>query len=109
MWVFTAAVSPPLPRLQADPAVEVVGHAGDDQHHHEGFEEPAQQEVDERQLEDVEADVPVILGVVDTEAGVVAEQIPVVPFPVGAGPGEQGEHGTHGDPHDAARGNTDSR
>ena len=90
---------PPLGALEVDAAVEVVGDGGDDEHHDQRFEGPAEQELDERQLEDVEADVLVVLGVGGPEGDVVAEQIPVVPLPVGADSGQQGEDRGGDDPH----------
>ena len=43
--------------LHPDAAIHVMGDGGDDSHDDEGPEEPADQELDKRQLEDVEADV----------------------------------------------------
>ena len=77
--------------LEPYPAVQVVGDGGHDQHHDDGEEHPVQQPLDERELEDVEADVLVELGVGGLKVDVVAEQIPVVPLLVGAHPGEEGE------------------
>ena len=54
----------PLQRaLEPDAAVEVVRDRGDEQHDDETGEEPVDHELDERQLEDVEADVLVELRV----------------------------------------------
>ena len=54
---------PPALHLQADAAVQVVGDGGDDQDDHRGGEQPVDDERQERQLEDVEADVDAELGV----------------------------------------------
>ena len=43
--------------LEADPAVQVVGDRGDDEDDDEGREQPVHDEGQERQAEDVEADV----------------------------------------------------
>ena len=54
----------PLERaLEPDAAVEVVRDRGDEQHDHEPGEQPVDDERQERQLEDVEADVLVELRV----------------------------------------------
>ena len=59
----------PLERaLEPDPAVEVVRDRGDDEHDHQAGEQPVDDELEERQLEDVEADVLVELRVLDAEA-----------------------------------------
>ena len=50
-------------RGEDDPAVEHVGEQGDDQHQHHGDEQPVEHEREERQLEDVEADVGAELGI----------------------------------------------
>ena len=52
----------------ADAAVEVVGDGGDDEHDQQRREQPADEEAQERQLEDVEADVGAELRVLDAEA-----------------------------------------
>ena len=58
----------PLERaLEPDPAVEVVRDRGDDEHDHEPGEQPLGDELQERQLEDVEADVLVELRVLRAE------------------------------------------
>ena len=67
-------------RLEADAAVEVVEHRGDDQDHEQRRERPARDELEERQLEHVEADVAVELRVLDAEVGGVREQDPVAPL-----------------------------
>ena len=67
-------------RLQTDPTVEVVRHGGDDQDDHERREQPADQEAQERQLEDVETDVLVEQGVTLVEVDAVGEEQPIVPL-----------------------------
>ena len=72
----------PLSRsLEADPAVQVVGDDGDDEDHRQSQEGPAHEEGEERQLEDVEADVHVELRILYPERHGVAEEDPVVPLP----------------------------
>ena len=71
---------PGQPALGLDPAVEVVEHQRDHQRHDEDGERPVDAEDQERQLEDVEADVLVELRVRDPEVAAVAEQDPVVPL-----------------------------
>ena len=66
--------------LGLDPPVEVVEHDGDGQRHDEDGQRPVDDEGQEGQLEDVEADVLVELGVRDIEVAAVAEQDPVVPL-----------------------------
>ncbi len=71
----------PLERaLEPDPAVQVVEHGRDDQHHQQRGEDPARRELQERQPEDVEGDVLVELRVLDAERGRVREQDPVLPL-----------------------------
>ena len=67
--------------LGLDPAVEVVEHHRDGQRHDQDGQRPVHDEDQERELEDVEADVLVELGVGDAEVAAVAEQDPVVPLP----------------------------
>ena len=66
--------------LEADPTVEVVLDRGDDQHDHEPGEQPLGDELEERELEDVEADVLVELGIDLVEALVVGEEDPLLPL-----------------------------
>ena len=68
----------PLERaLQPDAAVEVVGHRGDDQDDQERRRTASStMNCEERQLEDVEADVLVELRVLDAEVDAVGEQDP---------------------------------
>ena len=54
-------------RLEADAAVEVVGHGGDDEDDDDRREQPVGHELHERQLEDVEADVALEQGVAGAE------------------------------------------
>ena len=68
-------------RLEPDAAVEVVGDGGDDQDDDQRREEPVDDELGERQLEDVEADVAVELRVPAQEGDLVAEQQPRLPLP----------------------------
>jgi hypothetical protein len=65
--------------LQAEAAVAVVTGEGHEGHHDEGAEEPVDHEGDERQLEDVEADIAAELGIGNTEVHPVSEQDPVPP------------------------------
>ena len=67
-------------RLQADAAVEVVEHRGDDQDHEQRRERPSRDELEERQLEHVEADVAVELRVLDPELRRMREEDPVAPL-----------------------------
>ena len=66
--------------LGLDPAVEVVEHHRDRQRHDQDGQRPVHNERKEWQLEDVEADVLVELGVGGVERAAVAEQDPVVPL-----------------------------
>ena len=61
-----------------DTAVEVVRDRGDEQHDHETGEQPLEHELDERQLEDVEADVLVELRILDAEVDAVREEDPLL-------------------------------
>ena len=93
----------PLARtLEADAPAEILGHGRDQEHHDHRFEGPPEQELDERQLEDVEADIVVPLLVGGAEAHAVAEQIEVVPLRVGADPGKQSEDDSRDDAHPLA-------
>ena len=93
----------PLERaLEADPAVEVVLDGGDDEHDHEPGEEPLEDELDERQLEDVEADVLVELRVLHAEVGGVGEEHPLLPLRRHADAGDEREEDRDTDA-DAAR------
>ncbi len=87
--------------LHADPTIEVVGHGRDDEDDRQGGEQPGDHEGQERQLEDVEADVGVELRVLDAEVHPVGEQEPVVPLARHPGPGDQGEQQAHPDPDPA--------
>ena len=58
--------------LEADAAVQVVRDRGDDEDDDEGREQPVDHEGQERQAEDVEADVLAELRVVHPEADRVA-------------------------------------
>ena len=66
--------------LGLDPAVEVVEDHRDGQRHDQDGQRPVDDEDQEGELEDVEADVLVELGVGDVEEAAVAEQDPVVPL-----------------------------
>ena len=81
--------------LEADPAVEVVGHRGDDEDDHDRREQPVGHELHEGQLEDVEADVAFEEGVVGPEGLLVAEEHPRLPLPGRPRPGYEGEEGGH--------------
>ena len=66
--------------LHPDGAVEVVPDGGEDERHQHGGERPADQEVEERQAEDVEADVAAELRVGEAEVGGVDEEQPRLPL-----------------------------
>ena len=83
--------------LDPDAAVHVMGDRGDDRHDDERPEHPADQELYERQLEDIEADVLVELRVFDAEVHAVEEQHGLLPLPAGAAAHNQGEQ--DGDHH----------
>ena len=71
----------PLERaLEADAAVEVVRDGRHEQDDDEAGEEPVGDEAQERQLEDVEADVLVELRVLDPEVDPVREEHPLLPL-----------------------------
>ena len=94
----------PLPRPgQAQPAVEVVreqrGEAG--QQDHRGGE--ADEELQQRQGEDVEADVEAELRVLGAERRAVQPQLDGLPLPGGRGAREQAEHDGHGEADQAAQ------
>jgi len=77
--------------LEPDPAVEVVRDRGDEQHDHEPGEEPLEHELDERELEDVEADVLVELRILDAEVDAVREEDPLTPLRRHADPRDERE------------------
>ncbi len=81
----------PTLALKVDPAVQVVRQRGDHQHDDQSLERPPEQELDERKLENVKPDVLMELRILNPEAEVVSEKVPVVPLPVGPDTGEQGE------------------
>ncbi len=87
--------------LEPDPAVEVVRDRGDQQHDHEPGEEPLEHELDERELEDVEADVLVELRILDAEVDAVREKDPLAPLRGHADARDQREEDRDADP-DAA-------
>ncbi len=92
----------PLGRaLEPDAAVEVVGDGRDEQHDHEAGEQPVDDEPDERQLEDVEADVLAELRVGLVEVDPVREQDPLLPLRRDPDPRDEREEHGHRDP-DAA-------
>ena len=66
--------------LGQDPAVEIVEDDGDDERDDQDGQRPVDDEVHERELEDVEPDVLVELGILDPEVAPVAEEDPVLPF-----------------------------
>ena len=66
--------------LGQDPAVEVMEDDGDDERDDQDRQRPVDDEVHERELEDVEADVLVELGVLNPEVAAVAEEDPVLPL-----------------------------
>ena len=93
----------PHPRQAAlglNPPVEVVEHQRDGQRHDEDGQRPVHDEGQERQVEDVEPDVLVELGVRDPEVAAVAEEDPVVPLADRPGRADQGqdERQSHVDP-----------
>ncbi len=80
-----------------DPAVEVVSHGHHQEHDDEGREGPLEQELEERELEDVEAHVGVELWILDPEVDAVPEQDPLVPTRRHPSAGDEREQ--HRDPH----------
>ena len=96
----------PLERaLDPDPAVEVVGDGRDEQDDDEGGERPLEDEAQERQREDVEADVGAELRVaLAAEGDAVAEQDPGVPLRGEPAGGHDGQEGRHRHPHPAGVG-----
>ena len=66
--------------LGQDPAVEVVEDDGDDERDDQDGQRPVDDEVHERELEDVEADVLVELRILDPEVAAMAKEDPVLPF-----------------------------
>src|SRR4029079_15734098 len=71
----------PLERsLQANAAVEVMEHRGDDQDDEQRRKYPARDELEEREPEYVEADVLVELRILHAERARVGEQDPVAPL-----------------------------
>ncbi len=83
---------PGQPTLGLDPPVEVVEHHRDRQGHDQDGQRPVHDEGHERQVEDVEADVLVELGVRHVEAPAVAEEDPVVPLSDGPRSPDQRQH-----------------
>ena len=85
----------PYPRdspLGQDPAVEVVEDRRHDERHDQDGQRPVDDEVQEGQLEDVEADVLAELRVLDPEIAAVAEEDPVLPFADRARGGDERHH-----------------
>ena len=82
----------PLPGgLHPDAAVHIVGDGGDNRHDDEGSEYPADQELDERQTEDVKADVSAELRVFHAEVHAVEEQDGLLPLPAGSSAHDEGK------------------
>ena len=96
-----------LDGLHPDPTVEVVGDGGDDQDDDRRGKQPVDEELQERQLEHVETDVPVELRVLGAEGHVVGEQDPLVPVAGDAGPGDQREQGRYERAHEQGAGADD--
>ena len=78
--------------LRQDPAVEIVEDRRHDERDDQDGQRPVHDEVQERELEDVEPDVLAELRVLDTEIAAVAEEDPVLPFPDRARGGDEGHH-----------------
>ena len=73
-----------------------MGDRGDDSHDDESPEYPADQELYERQLEDIKADVFAELRVFDAEVHAVEEQHGLLPLAAGAAAHDEGEQdGNH--------------
>src|SRR5918998_425971 len=91
---LTSVYSAPstTPRLHPDPPVEVVGDRRDDEDDQQRREQPVDDERQERQLEDVEADVAPELGVALPEVAAVGEQDPRPPLGGHPRPGDQRQH-----------------
>ena len=87
--------------LQADAAVEVVLHRGDQQDHDEREEQPVREERKERQPEDVETDVLVEQRIDLIEVHRMCEEQPFVPLTRHAGARDQRQYPGHGDADDA--------
>ena len=84
----------PLPHgLQTDPAVDVVGDGRHHQSDNESSEQPADDETQEGELEQIEANVPTELGVGDSHVDPVGVQEPVLPLVGHAQTGDEGEQG----------------
>ena len=87
-------------RLHPDAAVQVVGDRGDDDDDQHGGEQPVHDEPQERQREDVEADVGVEVRILLTEVDAVREEDPVAPLARSADAGDQAEQQGHDDAHE---------
>ena len=97
----------PLARsLQPDAAVQVVGDGRDDDHDDHRREQPVDDEAQERQREDVEADVDAEERVLLPEVDAVGEQDPVVPLARRTDAGDEPEQQRHDDA-DQARASPD--
>ena len=79
------------PRLDLQPAVDVVREGGGQRRHHQRHREEAQQELDPRQGEHEERQVEAELRVLGPERHAVAPQQEGLPLPGRAGAGEQAE------------------
>jgi hypothetical protein len=88
-------------RHEDDAAVEDVRCRSEQQHHDQGGEQPVEHERQERQLEDVEADVRAELGVDDAELTGISEQQPVLPQRDGRKREQQREQQSDAVAHDA--------
>ena len=92
--------------LEPDPTVEVVHRQRAQQRDHDRGEAHAEEEAQERVLEDVEARVDAEEGVFPVELAAVAEQHPVGPATLCRQPGEDSDQGgEQGDPQPHAGGN----
>ena len=79
----------------ADAAIQVVRNDREDEDDDEGGERPIDHIGQERQLEEIEADVGAELRVGDPEVLTVDEQQPLFPLRLHTGGGEQGEEERH--------------
>ena len=85
-----------LPRLlEPDAAVHVVGDGGDEEREQDDVEQPVHGVGVERQLEDVEAEVPTELRIGYAEADAVREKDPLLPLVGGPGADRKGEQQRH--------------
>ena len=90
-----ARVDPRRRALEPEAAVQVVAYARDDEDHEQRDKGPVHEEGQERQLEHVEADRLVELGVHRPEGLAAAEQEPVLPLVARRRPDDEGKDDGH--------------